>query len=256
MMRNLHLLAYAALILHIVVFAGCAKKGVKPVSFDPEAAYTKANKFMEEKKFEEARKLLNEVKGKDAMGVYGPLAALRIGDSYLREDESDLAVEEFRAFLELYPDYKFAPYAQYQIAMVYYGQIEDMERGYAAAVKALAEFETLMRKHPRNPYGEDVAPKMQGCRDIMADYEFMVGNFYFKEKAYKGALGRLLGLLEQFPEYKKEADALYRIAVSYRELGDGEKADGYMKLMSEKYPESKALEEAKKAFAAPKESDK
>lgn len=229
------------------IYACTSKEAVKE-EFNPEESFKRANALLEEKKYDDARKLLNEIKSRDFGGTYGPLAALRIGDSYLMEDEVELAVDEFRKFIETYPAHKFASYAQYKIAMAYFGQIEDIERGYASAQKALKEFQTLMELYPRNPYAEEAAEKIENLKNLKADYEFMVGDFYFKKGAYKGAIGRLKPILEEFPNYQKEPDVLSRLVISYKKLGLTEKSDEYLKILNEKYPKSKAVEEVNKAL--------
>jgi len=235
------------IIISSYLYACTTQEAVKG-EFNPEESFKRANSLLEEKKYEDARKLLNEIKSRDFGGTYGPLAALRIGDSYLMEDEIDLAIDEFRRFIDSYPAHKFASYAQHKIAMAYFKQIEDIERGYASAEKALKEFQTLMELYPRNPYAEEAVEKIENLKTLRADYEFMVGDFYFKKAAYKGAIGRLKPLLEEFPNYKKEPEVLLRLIISYKRLGLTEKSDEYLKILSEKYPKSKAVEEVNKAL--------
>ena len=240
-----------SLIAVLALALGCADKDAVRPPFNAEDSFTRANALIEDKKYEDARKELNEIKSHDFGGTYAPLASLRIADTYLMESEAELAVDELRRFLDLYPGHKFAPYAQYRIAMAYYKQVEDVERGYALAEKAMNEFEALMERYPRNPYAEEALEKIAALKVMRADYEFMVGEFYFKKGAYKGALGRFLWVLENFPDYKKEPDALFRIAVAYKELGQSGKAEEYLRLLEEKYPQSEALAEAKKGLRAP-----
>ena len=95
--------------------------------------------------------LLLEIKNRDLTKKYAPLAQLRIADAYVKEGEPELAVAEFRRFLEIYPDHRHASYAQYQIAMIYFSQIESPERGYGGAAKALEEFEKAQKKFPAEP---------------------------------------------------------------------------------------------------------
>src|SRR5574340_1295065 len=138
----------------LFVFSCSGKAPVKGAAegFNAESSFEKANKLIDDKEYDTARSLLLEIKNRDLTKKYAPLAQLRIADSYVKEGEPELAVAEFRKFLEIYPDHKNASYAQYQIAMVYFNQIESPERGYGGAAKALEEFEKLKKDFPRNPY--------------------------------------------------------------------------------------------------------
>ena len=168
----------------------------------------------------------------------------------MKEEEYDLGVEEYKKFLEMHPDHKDASYAQYQLAMAYFVQIESHERGYGAASKALAEFEKLKRMYPRNPYREVIELRIDKCKTTMADYEFAVAEFYFNKGSYQSALGRFMQVLTKFPDYQKEPKVLYQLALSYKKLGDKDKTAEYLKRLIAKYPDDKLAKQAQKELAS------
>ena len=235
------------------LFACSGKSSVKqpgPDDFNAERSFEKANKLIESKEYEEARVLLLEIKNRDLTKKYAPLAQLRIADAYIKEEEPELAVAEYRKFLEIYPDHQNASYAQYQIAMVYFNQIESPERGYGGAEKALAEFEKLKKDFPRNPYKDVVDVRIEKCRTIMADYEYLVGEFYMKKGSYHAAIDRYEGLLKKYPDYPKEERVLLNLGVSYGKIGQRDKAEAYLNKLLEKYPSSPLTNDAKKELAS------
>jgi outer membrane protein assembly factor BamD len=246
------LVKHAAAILSLILLVSCSGKSViKPVeSFNAEKNFAKANQLISDKNYTEARTLLLEIKNRDLSKKYAPLAELRIADSYVKEDEPDLAVAEYKKFLEMYPDNSYASYAQYQIAMVYFNQIESPERGYGGAAKALDEFEKLKTDFPRNPYREVVDLRIEKCRNTIADYEFLVGEFYMKKGSYAAAIGRYEGLLNKFPDYKKKEYVLLRLGTAYKKLGDKEKAEEFLRSLVEKFPTSPLARDAKKELVS------
>lgn len=245
------LLIQGVLILMLLAVVSCSKKEVKPdEAFDPEKSIARANELIDKKEYDDARKALIEVKNRDLTKKYAPLAQLKIADSYVKEEEYDLAVEEYKKFLDIYPDNTDASYAQYQIAMAYFVQIESYERGFGAAAKALEEFEKLKRMFPRNPFKETIDLRIEKCRNTMADYEFSVAEFYFKKGSYNAALGRYNQLISKFPYYKQEPLVLYHIAMCYKKLGDKDKTLVYLNRLIEKYPDDGLVKEAKKESAS------
>lgn len=235
----------------LVSFACSGKKEVKPdETFDPEKSIARASDLIDNKEYEDARRILLEVKNRDLTKRYSPLAQLKIADSYVREEEYDLAAGEYKKFLEMYPDHKDASYAQYQIAMAYFVQIESHERGYGAATKALEEFERLKRMYPRNPYREVIELRIDRCRTTMADYEFTVAEFYFNKGSYQSALGRFKQVLAKFPDYKKEPRVLYQLALCYKKLGDKDKTAEYLNRLIAKYPDDKLARQAQKELTS------
>ncbi|MCL4492467.1 MAG: outer membrane protein assembly factor BamD [Nitrospirae bacterium] len=215
-------------------------------AFAPEKYLVKADKLVNDKEYDQARRTLTEVKNRDMTKKYAPLAQLRIADSYIKEQEPDLGIEEYKKFLEFYPDNQYASYAQYQIAMAYFSQIEAPDRGSGAARKALQEFLRLKELYPRNPYREVLGLRIEKCRDVIADGAFLIGEFYYKKGSYNAAAGRFEGLLKQFPDYKRGAETLALLARSYKALKMNDKAKEIFKKLLEKYPSSKFAQEAKR----------
>jgi len=241
-----------ALLALVCIISACSSKpAIKPAEeFDAEKSFTRANKLIEDKDYAEARATLLEVKNRDLTKKFAPLAQLRIADAYVREDEPELAVAEYRKFLEMYPDHRHAAYAQYQIAMVYFNQIESPERGYGGAAKALAEFEKLRHDFPRNPYRDLIDLRIEKCRNIMADYEFMVGTFYMNKGTYGAAIDRFEGLLKTYPDYKKPERVLFSLGMAYKKAGLKDKASETLKKVIDKFPTLREAADAKKELVS------
>lgn len=250
--KTAKLLCLPLFFLLLSLTASCSgKKEVRPEGeFNAEKSLAFANELIEKKDYEDARRILLEVKNRDLSKKYAPLAQLRIADTYAKEEEIDLAAEEYKRFLDMYPDHKNASYAQYQIAMTYFSQIESAEQGFGAAAKALEEFEKLKRMFPRTPYKDLVEARIERCKNTIADYEFVVAEFYYKKGAYNAALGRFRSLLAKFPEYRKGPVVLYHVAMSYKKTGDKEKALEYLNALIGKYPDDSLVREAKKELAS------
>ncbi len=243
---------FPVIVLLVFVISACASKPViKPAEeFDAEKSFARANKLIDDKEYTEARAALLEIKNRDLTRKFAPLAQLRIADSHVREEEPELAVAEYRKFLEMYPDHRHAAYAQYQIAMVYFNQIESPERGYGGAARALAEFEKLKNDFPRNPYRDLIDLRIEKCRNTMADYEFMVGTFYMKKGTYAAAIDRFEGLLRSYPDYKKPERVLFNLGMAYKNSGQKDKAADTLRRLVEKYPTLPEAADAKKELAS------
>jgi outer membrane protein assembly factor BamD len=246
-MRKITLIALS---LMLVFAASCAKKAARTTAsvgaYDPDAAFRRANELVDKKQYEAARREFETIKGRDREKKYATLAHLRIADTYILEKEYDPAIVEYRRFIEFYPDHKYASYAQYKIGMIYFDQIEDAERGHDAARRALEEFEKLNGLYPRNPYRETLVYYVEKCRDIISEYGFLVGNFYFRKKAYEAAVDRYLEVLDEFPDFKKKEEAFYQLIRSYVRMGEDEKARRYLERLQNEYPGSKFAKKAEK----------
>ena len=242
----------SAMVALVCIISACSSKpAIKPAEeFDAEKSFTRANKLIDDKEYTQARAALLEIKNRDLTKKFAPLAQLRTADSYVKEDEPELAVAEYRKFIEMYPDHRHAAYAQYQIAMVYFNQIESPERGYGGAAKALAEFEKLRKDFPRNPYRDLIDLRIEKCRNTMADYEFMVGAFYMKKGTYGAAIDRFEGLLKNYPDYKKPERVLFSLGMAYKKAGLKDKASETLQKLVDKYPTLPEAADAKKELVS------
>jgi outer membrane protein assembly factor BamD len=243
---------YASAVLAVLLLFSCGGKTAVHTSeeFNAEKSFAKANALIDDKDYAEARTVLLQIRNRDLTKKFAPLAQLRIADSYTKEDEPEKAVSEYRKFLDLYPDHRHASYAQYQIAMIYFNQIEGPERGYSDAAAALVEFEKLKNNFPRNPYRDLIDIRIEKCRNVMADYEFLVGEFYMNKESYHAAIGRFEGLLKKFPNYKKPEKVLWDLAFSYKKIGEKEKSAEYLNLLVKKYPTSPFAADARRELAS------
>lgn len=248
-MRSCATVKILTFLFFIIVLVSCSgDKGVKRDTFDPRAYLQKATELIDNDEFEEARRLLIEVKNRDYSQKYAPIAQLKLAESYMEEEQPDLAIAEYKRFLRLYPEHAQAPYAQYQIAMIYFGQIEGPDKGAGGARRAMEEFEKLLRDYPRNPYREAAELRIKKCKNLIADYEFLVGEFYYKKGSYNAALGRFLSLLKEFPEYQRIPEVLYLTALSFKESNRPDDARNYLEALLERFPESEYAEKAQEAL--------
>ncbi|MCI4626619.1 MAG: tetratricopeptide repeat protein, partial [Candidatus Magnetoovum sp. WYHC-5] len=224
-------IAYIMKIITIIVLAflivGCSKQAKKPDYSNAAEVFQYASKQVDDGDFEEARELLTEIENRSDAGDYAPLAKLKIAESYLLEQEHDLAITQYKDFVNLYPENRYAPYAQYQIASIYFKQIEGRDRGYRYAVNAIEEFEKLKTLYPRNPYREVIPLRIEKSRNILAAHEHYVGEHYFKKASYEAAIGRFNKIIEDYGDYQDIADVYYLLAQSYEATNDFKKAEEF-----------------------------
>jgi len=240
------------LIIMLVSLLACSsdKSVKKSINFEPEATFNQANEKIKKGDYEEAREILAVIKAKDTSGQYAPLAQVRIGDTYFEDGSYEEAAIEYEQFLKIHPYHRYSSYAQYQLAMSYFNGIRTPDVSYSDAQRALTEFEKLLKLYPRNPYIDAAENRIKMCKSILAEYEFYVGQFYFRKGSYNAAALRLNGLIQDYPESKKEPEALYYLGLSYKNLNNHDKALTTLTSLIEKYPANSFSKEAKEIIAS------
>ncbi len=229
----------------------CSKDAIKGEEvFDPEESIAQADGLIQDGYYEEAREVLEEVKARDASRQYALMAKLRIADTYFSEELYDEAAVEYESFLSIHSHHKYASYAQFRLAMTYFKRIGTVDVSASWAKRAIREFEKLQRQYPRNPYMDVTESRIAMCKRVLAEYEFYVGNFYFKKGSYKAAASRFNSMLERYPDSKMEAEALYYIGLSYENLGQRDQALSMLNYLIDKFPTIKLSSDAKELIAS------
>jgi len=244
---------YLVLLIPFMLITACAGDSVdtkKEKPFVVEESFKEASRLIEKGFYEDARTLLETIKTRDTSQKYPLLARLRIADTYYYDEAYEEAVTEYQAFLDLYPYHKYSSYAQYKLAMSYFSRIHSVDISYSWAKQALSEFKKLQRNYPRNPYMDVIESRIRSCRNILADYEFYVGNFYFKKGAYQAALGRFRGLVKSYPGSSRVPEALYYSGLSHEELGQASEAIKSLSTLLDKFPAAEFSADAQKHLAS------
>jgi outer membrane protein assembly factor BamD len=242
--------------LHIIfvlllLVSACANSSVEESDvFEPDASLQEASDKIKDGYYEEAREILEKIKARDASQKYAVLAKLRIADSYFEEELYEEAVVEYENFLEVHSQHKYSSYAQYKLAMSFFNRIKTADVSFTIAERALKEFEKLQRQYPRNPYMDVTDGRINTCRRVLAEYEFYVGEFYFKKGSFEAAIDRLNDMLVKYPGAQKESEALYYIGLSYENLGQRDNAINAFTTLIDKFPSTEISNEAKKLIAS------
>src|SRR3990172_2739840 len=246
-----------ALLLVSLLLSACAtqEKSVTPVEikygdFDAKAYFLKANELINAGQLFEAKRLLEKIIAQDATKQYEPLARVRMADTYYQQGGYEEAALEYERFLELHSQHEYASLTQYRLAMCYYMQIKEVDTGYELITKALKEFRKLQTAYPRNPYMEETEQRVQGCLNLLAEYERYIGDFYYKKESYKAASLRYRGLLYDYPNFKNESEVLLKLGKTYINMGEQHRAIETFRSIIQRYPRIEQAEEAQKLISS------
>ncbi|MBW1690373.1 MAG: outer membrane protein assembly factor BamD [Deltaproteobacteria bacterium] len=201
----------ALLVVSFCVGCSLFGKGKKPEK-PPEVLMSEGMAKFADGYYEEAAELFRELKDRYPYSNLAIHAELRLGDSLLENDEFEEAIEVYKEFESLHPKNKSIPYVIYQQGMCYFRRIRTIDRDQTNARKALNEFERLIRTFPNNQYSLKAEDHVERCLTNLAEHEFYVGHFYFRNGHYGAALKRFENLLEQYPNHGPREKALDYIA--------------------------------------------
>ena len=71
--------------------------------------------------------------------------------------------------------------------------------------EALAAYEQLLNLYPNSTHLAEAEARVNDLKELLAQHEWLVADFYRRNKYYLGALWRLEYVQENFPNYSKIA---------------------------------------------------
>ncbi len=227
---------------------GCGGKGkdVKKIEGDPEKLYKEGLTRFNRRDYPEALKKFEELKSSfPDSPPYTLWAELKVGDCHFLQKQYVEAIAAYEEFKKIHPGHEEIPYVQYQIGVSNYNQMLTLDRDQTPTKKALSNFEYLIANYPPSLFTEKAKEKIGICKKRLADHEFYIGNFYYKQRRFQAAASRFEGLLEKFPKEPEEDKTLYFLGKSYLELDQWEKAESAFRKVVNEYPKSSHYKEAR-----------
>jgi outer membrane protein assembly factor BamD len=235
---NMPLKYYFYLLLLCVVWAfvsGCAqsKSGLTADEY-LRLGDTQSSRNRQQKAREYYQELLTHFPESHHRAV----AQFNIAESLYRDKEYLEARFEYEKFLELHPAHGLAGQAQYQIGLCHVQQMRHYDRDQQHTRAALQAFRTMRRQHPQNPLIPDAEDHIRRLRQRLAAHEMSVARFYYHKRAYHAAIGRLLYLVQAYPQTSDLDEALFLLGTSYRAEENFIKAQQVFRTLVDRFPTS------------------
>jgi len=184
-------------------------------------------------------------------------AKLAIADSYYKEGGTSnlaLAISGYKDFEVFFPFLPEATYAQMQVAMGHYRQMDKPDRDRSHAIAAEEEFQIFLQKYPNDPLAPQAQQHLREVQEVLAEGEYRIGYYYYVKGDKRAAAARLLAVTNRYPLYSKSDQALWMMGDILEKSEHKEVAAVYYARIVKNYPLSGMAAGAKdklKAFGAP-----
>jgi outer membrane protein assembly factor BamD len=184
-------------------------------------------------------------------------AKLAIADSFYREGGTanlTQAIQAYKDFGIFFPMMEEAAYAQLQVAMTHYKQLEKPDRDRTHARAAEDELQTFLSKYPSDKLAPKAEQHLREVQELLAEGDFRIGYYYYVKEDKKAAESRLRGIVSRYPLYSKSDQALWMLGNIWQGTEKKELAAPYYARIVRNYPLSPLVPNAKsrlKALGAP-----
>ena len=196
-----------------LALSGCAssKKSDEQIleelaSQDKQTIFNTAEELYQQKKYSEARKYFSFVYDTFPNDPLGHKAALRVADTYsVKTDPANLteARLRYRDFANRYPNDPDRDYALLMVGNTYSAKKMRPDRDLSNLHESYNAYQQLVTLYPNSEYAPEAEERIRKLRETLAEHEYLVAQFYFRNKRWNGALWRLEYLKENYPDYSK-----------------------------------------------------
>jgi len=231
--------------LLLTAFTGCASTQEASANIDPALLYTEGVILYQNGDYNEAIDKFKKVMEDYPLSPSATDAQLLLADTYYVSAQYSDAASYYASFIALHPGHPKASYALFQKGMSYFRDVLSIDRDQTTTEKALLAFNDMLSFYPASVYADKAGEMIVFLKKRLAEREFYIGNFYFKDKKYKGALARFADILKKYPDAGLSDKVLYYIGKSYSELGEDELARNAFSTLIANFPGSSYADDAK-----------
>jgi outer membrane protein assembly factor BamD len=184
-------------------------------------------------------------------------AKLAIADSYYKEGGTanmTQAINGYKDFIVFFPFLQEASYAQLQVAMAHYRQMEKADRDRTQAKEAEDEFQTFLQKYPNDPLAPRAEQRLREVQELLAEGDYRIGYYYYVKGDRRAAAARLLAVAKRYPLYSKSDKTLWMLGDIFEKSERKEVASLYYAQIVRNYPLSGLAGRSKdklKSFGVP-----
>jgi len=225
--------------------SGCTWFKEKP-ELSAEENYRKGMAEFEAKDYDDAIPFFQKILENYPFSIHALPAELKIAESYFLDEKYPEALVHLQGFEELHPTNEQIPYVLWMKAVSFDEQFSTIDRDISSLENARRELEGLQSRFPASPYAEEAGPLLEKVLKRMAERDFYVARFYYRDAQYRAALPRFRHILDAYSGKGIKDRALYYVGKCHYFLKEEDPARAAFEELVETFSDSRYAVHARK----------
>ena len=190
---------------------------------------------------------LESLESRFPFGRYAEQAQAELIYAYYMNSQFEASESAAQRFINLHPRHSHTGYAYYMKGLAAftddaglftrYFQSDLAKREIIMAQKSFDELSEFISRYPNSKYVPHAKQRMIYLRNLLAEHEIYVADFYMKRGAYLAAVGRAKYVIEHLPNTPQTPYALAILIEAYEILNYPELRDINLKILNSNFPD-------------------
>jgi outer membrane protein assembly factor BamD len=202
-----------------------------------EALFEEGMRYFKDKRYVRALDAFTKLKTEHPFSPLLTETELRIADAYYLNEQYPEAVNAFKEFQSLHPTSEQVPFVVLRLGQAHFDQFSNVNRDQKNTEIAKGYFEAVLTNYPKSPHAVEAKEKLAKCNGILAEHEFNIAEFYFKQEKYPAARDRFEEIVRKYPGTPVASRSLFFLGQSYQKEKNNVKAALAYEALLSHYPQ-------------------
>jgi outer membrane protein assembly factor BamD len=214
--------------------------------------YRTAQRSMRTGNYDQAIQHLERLEAQYPFGRYAEQAQLELVYARYQGYNHDAARAAADRFIRLHPSHKNVDYAYYLKGLASFNKNSSMmdrlftadlsKRDMTGSREAYLDFAILLERFPNSQYAPDARQRMIYLRNLLAESELVVADYYLRRGAYIAAANRARYVIENYSQSVVVPEALLVLVEANWKLGLPHAANDNLRILAINFPNHSAFD--------------
>ncbi len=211
-----------------------------------QVLYRSAQSSLRSGNYTSAISKLEALETRFPFGSYAEQAQLELIFAHYMAYDQEAAIRAADRFIRLHPQHASVDYAYYLRGLAQFesgrGYIDRIgtaavaNRDMTTVEAAFADFNQLLLRYPNSNYATDAQKRMVYLRNLLAESELGIADFYMRRGGFVAAANRARFVIENYPGAPSTPDALVILIEANHRLGLKDAANDALRILAANYP--------------------
>jgi outer membrane protein assembly factor BamD len=240
-------------VLLLAWVSGCSSISVPSMPWshankaDPtaEALYDEGMRNFNEKRYVRALDNFSKLRTDYPFSPQITQIELKVADAYYLNQQFPEAINAFKEFQSMHPTNENIPFVILRLGQAHFDQFTSTDRDQKNTEIAKGYFENVIASYPNSPQAAEAKDKLAKCLEYLAEHEFNVAYFYFKQEKYPAARDRFEEIVRKYKGTPTAVKSLFYLGESYRIEKNAIRATLAYEALIQHYPQTKFAADAR-----------